>query len=234
MNQKCLKWILLAATLCCFELSLKAQVFSQNIVGYYLLPIYAGDNYVANQFTNTDVSLNYIFTNGTPQGSSLIKWDIASGQYLPVSTYDTNSGWSINYTLSLGEGAIFHSPTLFTNVFSGTVWPGLDLFGPFVPPVVQNGGLLSCVVPFTNATFFDVIGRDPLTGESVTLLDALTQSSTTTTFDGESWNNGDPLLGIGQSAFYNLNSPDPVPEPNPCALLGVGTVLFAALRKRRK
>jgi hypothetical protein len=69
----------------------------------------------------------------------------------------------------------------------------------------------------------------------VTILDAASQDSTTTTFESGSWNNGDPSLGIGESAFFNLlplNDPPPVPEPAAASMLGLGAVLLLLLRRR--
>jgi hypothetical protein len=72
------------------------------------------------------------------------------------------------------------------------------------------------------------VGRDPLNGESVTLLDAVSQISTTTVFENGVWDNGTPILNIGQSAFFNLES---VPEPAGYSLVGAGLLLLATARK---
>jgi len=220
-----------------FCVSARAQpVYSQNIVGYDTLALFLGDNLIANQFDFSNDTLNAIFQPGLPEGATFTEWDPASQQYLPASSYDISNGWSINYTLSYGEGGLLNTPANFTNVFVGSVWSGLDPLGPFIPPVVTNAGtlLLSCLIPITNATFYDVVGRDPQSGESVTILDALSQVSTTTTFDNGTWSNGDPLLNTGQAAFFNLNSdPDPAPEPAIGALVGVGLLCLATIRKTR-
>jgi hypothetical protein len=82
-----------------------------------------------------------------------------------------------------------------------------------------------------------VVGRDPQNGESVTTLNALSQISTTTIFENGSWDNGDPLLGVGRSAFFNLG-PDfnlePVPEPGVFSLFGASIVLLATFGRMRK
>ena len=72
-------------------------------------------------------------------------------------------------------------------------------------------------------------GRDPQNGESVTLLDAVSQTYTTTVFENGVWDNGTPILNIGQSAFFNL---EPVPEPAVYNLVGAGLLLLATVRKR--
>ena len=211
--------------------SAHSQVFSSNIVGYINQPLYAGDNLIANQLSFSNNTLNAIFQPGVPEGATFTEWDPSSQQSLPTSVYDINTGWSINYELDFGQGGLLYSPVTFTNLFVGSVWPGFVPNGPFVPPLVTDSGtlLLSCYIPIAPATFFDVVGRDPQNGESVTLLDAVSQISTTTTFENGVWDNGTPTLNVGQSAFFNL---EPVPEPAVYNLVGAGLLLLATVRRR--
>lgn len=219
--------------------SVRAQVYRTNIIGYYNLALYPGDNLIANQVGNDDNALNTIFNQSTslnqgiPEGTTFTKWDSAAAQFLPLSTYDTNRGWSINYTLSYGEGGKLNSPSFLINTFVGSSWSGFDGNGPYNPPLVSIYGtlLLSCYAPINSATFYDVVGRDPQDGESVTALNASSQISTTTTFQNGSWNNGIPSLNIGQSAFFNLEA---VPEPEVLSLFSAGAVLLMACRQKRK
>jgi hypothetical protein len=208
------------------------QVYSGNIVGYINQTLYAGDNYIANQLSNSNNTLNAIFQTGVvPEGTTFTEWDPATQQFLPSSTYDTVNGWSIDYTLTYGQGGLLDAPSTFVNTFTGSVWPGFDAINnTFTPPLVTaNGSLfLSCFIPISDATFYDVVGRGPQNGESVTFLDAATQTYTTTTFDDGSWNNGDPSLDIGEAAFFNL---EPVPEPAVCGLLGIGLAVLMTVRR---
>ena len=82
----------------------EAQVYSQNVVGYYNQPIFAGNNLIANQLGNGGNTLSEIFTAPVPEGSTFTEWDATAGQYLPPSVYDTADGWSINYVL-MGRAA---------------------------------------------------------------------------------------------------------------------------------
>jgi hypothetical protein len=76
--------------------------------------------------------------------------------------------------------------------------------------------------------FAVVTGRSPRDGEWVRLLDPSTQTYITTFFDASSgtWSNGDPVLGVGMAAWFNL-----VPEPSTTALLALGA---AAMLWRRR
>lgn len=211
------------------SVSANCQIYSGNIVGYINQPIYAGDNLIANQLNYSNNALNAIFQPGVPEGATFTEWNPATQQYLPISVYDTTAGWSINYELGYGQGGLFDSPSTFTNSFVGEVWPGYSGDGSFVPPLVTGSGtlLLSCYIPISNATFYDVAGRNPQNGESVTLLDDATQTYLTTTFENGSWNNGVPMLNVGQAAFFDL---EPVPEPEGYNLIAAG-MLIAAARK---
>jgi hypothetical protein len=77
--------------------------------------------------------------------------------------------------------------------------------------------------------FEAIIGRTPHNGEQVTTLNPLTQTYTTTTFLGGVWNNGDPVLPIGQAAMFNIG---PVPEPSALGLLLAGLGVTGIARRR--
>ncbi len=216
-----------------------AQVYNPNIVGYINQPIYAGNNFLANQLDNgTGNTLSNLFQAGIPQGATFTKWSSSQLQFLPFSTYDQSTGWSINYDLTYGQGGLLHTPSTFTNTFVGSVWPGFNGQIPFNnPPLVSGNGvfLLSCYIPIANATFFDVVGRAPNNGDYVKTFNALTQLETITTYNGntDTWNHGVPLLAVGQSAFFGLGV-GLAPEPASTALVGVGILVLAGLRRQRR
>ena len=51
-----------------------------------------------------------------------------------------------------------------------------------------------------------IVGRDPLVGETVRQLDPTTQTYSSTTFEGSTWNNGTPSIdgADGEAAFFTL------------------------------
>jgi hypothetical protein len=228
------------AGLCLSGNRVAAQVYSGNIVGYINLPIYAGNNLVANQLDNGTNTLSSLFAFNVPEGATFTMWDASQHSYLPLSTYDVNSGWSINYLLTFGEGGLLDSPTTFTNTYVGSVWSGFTAPGPFTPPLISQNELLllSCYVPLDPTDFYDVVGRDPQNGDYVEILDALTQTETVTTYRDGFWDNGVPTLTPGESAFYGLGgaSPElaPVPEPPAGILAGMGLFALAIFRRFRR
>ena len=236
----------LALSLFCLSVTPAAwaqPVYSENIVGYYNRSISAGANLIANQLGTTNDTLNNVLTAGVLNGSTVTKWDPVANQFLPTSTYDAASAtWSINYSLTYGEGALLFSPAGATNFFVGEVDPalvdaespngGLINFANWQPSYASGLYLLSCPVPIDDATFQEVVGRDPLNGEWVETLNEATQTYSITTFyTGTGWDNGDPALAIGQAAYFDLG-PVLVPEPSTLALATLGAATLLWFRRR--
>lgn len=236
-----------------------AQVTSQNILGYVNFTFQPGDNWFGNPLDfHPDPTSGYANDNAlsnlipsAPVGTTVSLWNSTSDSFGPASTWN-GSQWSTDLTLNPGTGALLDTPTLFTNTFVGQV---LNLDGSIAnlanlltngpPPFAGPNGayLLSSMAPIalsgdvfspTNnefSVFESIIGRAPQNGEQVTILDLLTQSTTTSTFSGSAWDI-DPVLGIGEAALFNLG---PVPEPSCVGLLlvGLGTLNFTRRRSQR-
>jgi hypothetical protein len=209
-------------------------IASSNAVGYINLTIYAGDNLIANQLDDTvGNTLDDIFATGPGDlltGSTFTEWDPTSDQLLPASVFNGTS-WSINYGLSPnGVGGVLNSPANTTVTFVGDVvnfniQPGGGY--TFVPPLLGPGTyLLAMAAPLTG-TFEQVIGSDPIAGDSVETLDASTQTYSTTTFNGTTWNNGTPSLAVDEAAYFDLV----VPEPSMFALTGLGAGILLICRR---
>lgn len=214
---------------------------SANVVGYVNIPIYTGDNLIANQLDAGANTLNDLFPTSNPNildGTTFRIWDTVTQSLSPVSTYDSMMGWSINYnftSFATGAGGVLNSPSPWTWTSVGNVVPYSNIaglgFGSIWNPNYSGGQqLIACPVPVSGTMdmmFTNVVGRLPQNGESVQILNAATQTSTTTTFHtGTGWDNGDPGLAAGQAAWFTL-----VPEPSSVGLLLIGVT--ALLLRRR-
>ena len=184
-------------------------------------------------------TLDLVLPSGVPGGTTIKEWDPISDAYTTLSVFNSQSGWSINYTLAPGDGAVLNAPSAFNVTFWGIV---LDDFEEFVynegnpasdwlPPAINTPGtfLLSCEVPIDQAPFQQVVGRDPLDGESVEQWNAASQTDSTTTYEGGTWSNGAPALAVGEAALFTL-----VPEPGTITLLGAAAAAGLACVWRRR
>lgn len=245
-----MKTALLKVVVCMSGLVLAESAFG--IVGYYNLTLQPGVNLVADQFLGTpDNSLDSNLTGyGLATGTSFTMW--SNGAFLPMSYYDAGTAtWSINYQLNLGQGGYLTSPIQTTVTFVGTVGPYLDInTGNNVGwnPNYANGlYLVSNPSPLSgtlSAEFANIIGRAPVAGEGVAVLNPLTQTYTENFFDGSGWvdsgliNPGTATIAVGQAAWFALGAdysmiiPSPVPEPGVWALVGMGAGLLL-LRRRQ-
>jgi hypothetical protein len=233
-TMKTFKCKLASSCLCLFIASkVAAQIFNPSIVGYYTLGISSGDNLIANEFNGSpDNTLDSVLIDGVASGSTFSQWDSVANQLLPASIFD-GSVWSINYSFGPdGGGGVLHSPSNTTIIFLGTV-VNVDLNTDtyaFVPPARASGTyLLAMAAPFSSGTFQQIVGRAPDAGDSVRTLDAVTQVYSTNTFNGSTWNNGDPSLALGSAAYFDLA---PIPEPSIFALLGLCTAIPVIFRRR--
>jgi len=234
------------AILVCLAVATSASA----VVGYYNLPIYPGANLIANKLISGNDTLDGVLSSTlVPDGSIFTMWDPVANQFMPLSTYSSLSHtWSINYSFSYSQGGLFYSPSPWTNTFVGQVAPylppdiGTSTWQPNYPNSLR---LISAADPLSgpiDTMFTNVTGRLPLDGEKVEILNPATQTSTITTFQtGSGWDNGDPSLGVGESAWFNLGPVDVpfptfvVPEPSTFALAGLGaTALLVSVRRKRQ
>jgi hypothetical protein len=220
----------------------------KGVVGYVNLTVYPGDNLIANHLNNPENSapnntladiLASPYANIIPDGTTFTKWDSAANAYMPLSIYSSITGWSINYSLNLGEGGLLNSPSQWTNTFVGefksysNITP--EFGGPIWAPDYPDGlHLIGCPEPIAGSVsnmFANVVGRAPADGEWVKVLNPATQTYITATYDAtlDVWDN-DPNLPLGQSAWFNLG-PVNVPEPSTLALVSLS---FAAMFARRR
>ena len=233
---------LCAAALCLAAIpACLAQVSSGNVVGYINRSLSPGDNLITDQLINLNggMTLNEVVTGTVPDGASFTEWDPSTDQLLPYSFYSASSdSWSINYTLDLGQAGILHSPVSAIVTFVGQVDAHDDGSGNFVfdyvPPSRGPGLYLVAYGEPINASFQDVVGRDPLDGEWVQTLDQTNQVYSRTTFHTDSgWDNGTPDLAVGQAAWFDLGPTSaevpalvPAPEPALAGLAGLAALVL--------
>lgn len=240
-------FIAFAGTLLSLSVWAQSNIYSLNIVGYYNLRIFPGDYLIANQLSNHTNTLDTIFNGSIPVGATFTMWDSSANHFLPLSTY-TGTQWTINYTLNFGEGGLLSSTAEWTNTIVGEITSDFVVDVGLVnwnPNYADGLHLISSPVPYAEPIdfmFTNVVGRLPQNGEWVAIFDPATQSYTFTTFHtGTGWDNGDPVLGVGQAAWFDLggglapglNSIPMVPEPNALALAIAGTGLLFLRRFRQ-
>jgi hypothetical protein len=161
--------------------------------------------------------LNWLFP-GAPDGMSVSLWDAGNVIFNQTSVYSVSSGWSQDFTLYPGQGALASTPSTFTGTFAGEILlpdgsttDGLSVLTP--PPAFTSSGtyLLSSKLAVNwssdiNSVFIWVVGRQPQEGEQFTWFDITNQTYLTTTFSSGGWNNGGPALSVGEAAFFHLLS----------------------------
>jgi hypothetical protein len=216
----------------------RANVFTENVVGYYTYPFYAGDNLFHNGLVRDTNTLSVLIPTA-PENTTVSLWNAALTAYDATSTFADGS-WSMDLTLNPGAGARLTTSALFTNTFVGGVlspdgspWTG-DEWYP-LPTFSDPDGLylLGCKMPMALSgtdVFLYVVGRGPNVGEEFTRLNAATQSYITSIYLGNDLWTVTPTMGVGEAGFFNIG---PVPEPSTASLALLGAVLFWRARRRR-
>jgi hypothetical protein len=231
-SQKC---FLVVALVFCFAHSSPAP-----IVGYFNTAFTIGDTLFNNTLDNGTNTLSTLFSRvAISNGTTVSLWNAATSSFDTTSTFSSGA-WSLNLTLSPGTGARLNTSVAFTNTFVGEVQnhDGSILTDDqdLAPPPVFSGfnGIYllgdKCVTSDTGTDIFlNVLGRLPNTGEQVTLLNNVSEIYTTSTYLGNgNWDNV-PMLGVGQAAFFNIQS---VPEPSVSSLLSICFLYFCWRMKR--
>ena len=223
----------------------QTNVYEPHIAGYVHYTFWsggsfqAGDNLFGNPLLNTSSRLSTIIPDPS-SGTTVSLWDPVVNAFTQSSTF-ANGVWSLNLELPPGQGALLTTFTTFTNTFYGVVLaPDGSILNPDEPipppPAFDRPDgvyLLSSKLPATLSSslpVFDyILGRSPREGEQFTRLDPLTQLSHTTTFVSGNWDNGIPVLPLGEAAFFKV-----VPEVSTWALLLLGSIAMGIVAQRRK
>jgi hypothetical protein len=129
----------------------QSNVYSLDVVGYYIVPISPGWNVVANQFIPaTNYNANSVLLGQAVDGSLLYRFNPATQGYYEAGTYFTGVGWyapsgnpndpALN--LPLGDGVLIWTPQRWTNIFVGFVAQGY-----LTNPLPAGFSLKSSIVP---------------------------------------------------------------------------------------
>ncbi len=187
-------------------------------VGYLNDTLYPGNNLICNPLVEAGGdSLSAIIMGTIPTGTTVSLWDPSQGHYTQTSAYGP-SGWSVDLSIPPGEAFYLNAPSQFVCTFVGYIMnPDGSLYtgSPLRPPPPFSGPngfyLLSSDDPTqlgpssqVGSVFTYVLGRNPQIGEQYTWLDAAIQTYYTTTYTATGWNNGEPVMNSGQSAFFDI------------------------------
>jgi hypothetical protein len=168
-----------------------------------------------------------------PVGTSVSLWNPLTLAYGATSVFD-GAIWSSDLTLLPGTGARLTAPSGFTATFFGQPLnhDGSPLSDPIVLASPYSGPagifLLGDKCPVSASgddIFLNVLGRTPVLGEQITLLDEATQTYTTSTsLGGGAWDIF-PVWSVSDAAFFRVSV---VPEPGIIilGLTGLGFLEF--------
>lgn len=218
MNTKLYKLAILAL----MSLTVEAASAQSTVVGYCNFVFLPGPNLFENPLENAPDTLDNLFGQNVPDGTTISLWNPNLSSFDSVSEY-LNGNWTVDFTLGPGTGAELNTASAFTNTFAGTVlnhdgtvYTGTSVLTP--PPVFSgpNGTcLLGDLAPTGDSgtnIFLNILGRLPNVGEQVTTL-----SGTSTYLGDGAWDNL-PTLDVGQAAFLTIES---VPEPGAFSLFRI-------------
>lgn len=173
----------------------QSNVYSLNVVGYYNIPVAAGQKLmIANQLNTTNNTLGALIPNG-PANANFFKYN---GGFVGYSYDDLSLAWSPdgNATLNPGEGGFYVSPTATTLTFVGEVLQGsLTNTLPVGSKVMR-----SSIVPQQGLVSTDL----GLPGEDNDNLFTYSGGYTGYSYDGlgAAWGPTEPTISVGQAFFY--------------------------------
>jgi RHS repeat-associated protein len=209
----------LTSLLLCFagEHLASQQMYSVNIVGYILSPVAAGSNFVANSFLTSN-TLNDLYYSNVPNGATIMTWNSVSNTFDQLSVFYAKNGWSPNYTLQPGEGALLISPAAFTNCqyFNLPIDSNGNIITNSWNPNYTDGRLYLAgyAFPWDGTTYAQVVGQDPSDGTMVAAFDIVTQTYSFTFYhaDTNGWYPTIPTWTIDQAKWFTKGT-NIVPQP---------------------
>ncbi len=223
--------LMAAATLAAGVISIQAQVYSQNVVGYYNLTLAPTYNLVAVQFkVGTNNGGSEIFPN-IPDGTAILRWNAAQATFV-YNFYDTGGGstlpgdsWYMNDystptnqpTYAAGTSLFVLPPTAVTNTVVGIVpnantnslIAGYNMAASAIP---VGGAITNTLFAFNS--FPDGTQLMQWNQAGITYVYNFYDTGGGSTLPGDSWYMNDystptnpPVLSVGQGLFIVPPSP---------------------------
>jgi len=191
-----MKALVCAAALAAGLATAAAQnVYSLNVVGYYNIPVAAGQMVtIANQLNTTNNTLAALLPDGPP-AANLFKY---AGGYSAYVFDDLDMEWQPtgDATLNPGEGAFFLSPVATTLTFVGEVLQG-NLQNTLPVGVLA---LRSSMVPQAGLISTD-LGLPAEAADNLFLYSGGYVAYVFDDLDME-WQPSEPTVAVGQAFFY--------------------------------
>lgn len=211
--KRLLQWLAVALSIC-----VALPTFA-DILGYVLRVFPPGENLfsppVLAAHPPQNNSLSNLFTGQVPDSTIVSLWNPTTLSF-DVSSTNRSGLWSTNLALPPGTGARLKTAIAFTNTFVGallghdgtpltwddsTIRPAPTFPGPV--GVYLLGDKAATGASGTEL-FTNVIGRRPVTGEQVILLNVSNQTYATNTCLGDDAWDTLPTWHAGDAAFFNI------------------------------
>ncbi len=179
---------------------LAQQVQSLNVIGYASVTLPPGFSMIANPLIGASNTVAEIF-QGWPDGTTLNKFDT---RFFRLAENAVKLGKWINpgEKLSPGEGAIFFNPT---NDYKYLSFVGEVNQGNVSMPIPSGFSIRSALVP--QAGNLEDMGFPIGEGAVVHLFDRDRQKYVLHPCEGGKWNDGPPLVSVGESFWIAKTEP---------------------------
>ena len=194
--------LIAGAALAASLMTSKAQVYSQNIVGYINVPLNAGYNLVANQLdldgTGTNNTLLTVLSTNLPNKSTVSAWN---GAGFTTATYSSSGGWlgitpQVTAAMQPGSG-FFLKVSAATNItLVGNVIVGTNTY-----PILAGYNIVSPSAPVAG-TIDTTNGFTPNNKDSISVWNGSGFNTYTFSSTG-GWLPSDPQIPVGSAVFLN-------------------------------
>jgi hypothetical protein len=181
--------------------SSSAQVYSVNAVGYVNVVIPRGFSMIANPLKAADSKISALIPTA-PAGTTIYKFNAATGAYTSSSFDDLDNAWLPDPTITLtpGEGAFINGSAQFTNTFVGEVSTGA-----LTNAMSAGFQIKSSQVP-QEGRIDTVLGFPPISGATIYQFNNATGGYVIASFDDldNAWLPAVPTIKVGEAFWVNL------------------------------